>query len=747
MSEPGTPMDPPPAESTVEGSRQLLDELDAEATDYEEEEEQDQVTDLPPSVEVVSSDRRGTLSPMTQFETPVPIVETVEPEEEEDGLEIIEEETSVGDLRSPTDQTTPFMRTSIGNALNHVRNPQVQARAMAGGILSGIQALRRTVGSPTDPHVTIRSRTQEGGVSNQREPLAPPGSTLGGIYKTPRNSSSVPVPAPAPAPTTTALPVPKVAKTKTTPGSTASISSQANIGGFLRCLPIRTTVDLDDILAKSNVTISKADRNSMSKERRYACDAKATARVLPVKGLLDEVSYSSTDPNVLENTAKLADKLQTLKQALQAYDMLDVFYVQEFVDVLSSHRTKSAKVYDLFEDFLQLTPELVAESNYFYRVYVDDEAFNQDLTLSATLLQNNCTPGLWANLQADLNSIHPAFHGGPLLFYLAISRIQNPSQAAITHILETLRKIKITDYDGENVEKVVQILRSSHTLLLNASLGGINYVPDDFDLTILKILQTSSVPAFNGLFADELKTYTASSVIKRRQAVHLTPDELFEAANGMYRQLLATNEWHIPRKKHKHSVFIADDGTIKLICDNCGKEGHSKPNCPEQIDEERCKRNREKRLKAARARNGNPRRTGNPRQHPRRDKNTNTSGGDNHRPKRGDTRANTATGKHEIYSKKGKWVLDNAFYAKQQREVLSHIQEAYVAGGSDVQAFVSGLTTPTQSTAGTTVSSVQATPPVPVPSTVNTAATPQAPSDLSNRLQNSLLGVFSSLQH
>ena len=463
--------------------------------------------------------------------------------------------------------------------------------------------------------------------------------------------------------------------------------------------------DFSSVKLRTGIKYTKFQRNQMSIDRRGILDDKMTNRILAPKSLLSELSQSDKDPNILANATLLSQKLQMLRDAAQAYDMLTVFRIVTPVNVYISGALTNER-YDLFRDFLHLTAQQVGLSNAWYKTHPMDKLFEQDLELTSTLLQRNCTEMFWQQIQTDATPFPEEYSGGPLMFYLALRRLQNPSEAAIDHLLASLRTLKISKFDGENVDEVVKTLRATYTTLMNASIGGRNFVPSDFPKTVIEILQTSSVPKFNEDFADMEKKCRQDSYETGGRPIYPPIDRLLNAACMRYRDLVAIDKWNVPTAAKKQSSFLVLLAKGKIVCDNCGKEGHIKPECTEPINEEVCKKNREARMKyykehprhteggrGGRGRGGRGRGGRNP-------------GRGRGGPRRQDpaTRINTTTGVHEMQNKDGKWVKDNKFY-NCQTQILVAAANELLQQQQDNQSVMSGITLGTQpSAAGTSVS-------------------------------------------
>ena len=82
-----------------------------------------------------------------------------------------------------------------------------------------------------------------------------------------------------------------------------------------------------------------------------------------------------------------------------------------------------------------------------------------------------------------------------------LDTLQNNSEEAVTYLVNTVKGLKITDFDGENVDKVVSLIPGAVSWPSNMKTkSGNNAHLYDFAETLLKVFQTSSVPSFNALF-------------------------------------------------------------------------------------------------------------------------------------------------------------------------------------------------------------------------------------------------------
>ena len=55
------------------------------------------------------------------------------------------------------------------------------------------------------------------------------------------------------------------------------------------------------------------------------------------------------------------------------------------------------------------------------------------------------------------------------------------------------------------MDTAVSLIKSTYQVLVSVTSQTRSYVPDDFEHTVLKVLQTTSVNSFNEIFRDEEK--------------------------------------------------------------------------------------------------------------------------------------------------------------------------------------------------------------------------------------------------
>jgi hypothetical protein len=110
-------------------------------------------------------------------------------------------------------------------------------------------------------------------------------------------------------------------------------------------------------------------------------------------------------------------------------------------------------------------------------------------------LEQNASDSLWDKCLETHNLYPSVQHGGLLLFVIMIKKLKYDTEDAVCYVQESVKKMKLTHFDGENIKRAVSLFRCAERRL---KMG----VPEDFTQWVLDIFQTSlSIAAFNSQFA------------------------------------------------------------------------------------------------------------------------------------------------------------------------------------------------------------------------------------------------------
>jgi hypothetical protein len=99
------------------------------------------------------------------------------------------------------------------------------------------------------------------------------------------------------------------------------------------------------------------------------------------------------------------------------HEMGDVFKIISWgVNPATNDLQINGGTRDLYSDYSNLTVENVAQPNEFYRKYVDDETFTENIKLTLDYMKNNMTENLWNKVLEKYKPFQEKQKGGLLFF-------------------------------------------------------------------------------------------------------------------------------------------------------------------------------------------------------------------------------------------------------------------------------------------------------------------------------------------
>ena len=363
----------------------------------------------------------------------------------------------------------------------------------------------------------------------------------------------------------------------------------------------------------------KLTRHTLKGEEKTAFRTSVTGFVLSKSRKLSTISTKTDDEGLLKHVHSLELQLKQLKAHVIQHDIADVFTIMVPKDLsdlgeLTTTPSGAVEAYDLFEDYSKLHKTIVANSNAWYNSWIHEDYVRENMSYSYTMLQKNTDESLWNKCLEDYEEFHPIQRGGPLMLFLILKRIQDTSESALETFKKQVRKLKISSIKGEDVDVAVSLIKSTYKILTGASTADRSYVPDDFNQTVVKVFQTTSVRDFNQTFKD-----LERNVLERADMYSLAPEwptvsSLVNLATNSYSRMKVANKWH-GTGSGKAAAFAAqtpDRSTTSSVqrpkrrCFGCGKDTHLLPDCPEPRDEARIAKNRAA-FQKANPRNGSSR--------------------------------------------------------------------------------------------------------------------------------------------
>jgi hypothetical protein len=319
------------------------------------------------------------------------------------------------------------------------------------------------------------------------------------------------------------------------------------------------------------VVLRKEDRGKLSKDQLVKLQASTTGEL----SHKFEMMSGQTDDQLAE-CYNLAVRVDALAWRLKKTDTIggfDIFIKP--IDVNAGIPNRMPKTLPLIDYIDDLTLKLVRATMKFKRYY-GQEYDLQDLQWSQELLENSCDEDLRAKIIEKVHSVPDDEMGGAVFYYVMMQLIRIDTEKAVRSLLDKIGSLSIAKVPGENVCNVVSLIRGVLT-----RLRAVRMVPFDFTMTVIGIMETSTVSEFTSFFT-QMKHTVWMEKMRGRAPGKKYVDKILETAETRYLEMLNSEGTWTGIGKPK-SAFIAG-GTTPVTCHHCGQEGHIRPNCPQRTD-------------------------------------------------------------------------------------------------------------------------------------------------------------------
>jgi hypothetical protein len=310
------------------------------------------------------------------------------------------------------------------------------------------------------------------------------------------------------------------------------------------------------------------------------------------------------DQDKLEDTYALQMLLESTKEHFIQYGVSNVFTIILYDDADMQNVTGFK---DILVNHSVVTMAQVAKSNAWYATMVDGPlgvACRQNLTLSATFLLNNMEEGLKHRCIELYMSYDSTEQGGPLLYKIMMDHLQFNTDAAGKALVTMLKKMKLNEIKGENVDKIVGLVRTTIQRLgkIQHSVTGASAIPDDLNESLIEVFKTSTVKKFNDIFY-HLETQALTDKYAHSGMTHSFPsvNTLLDIAHNTYYDMSLANQWTGVTTKAKSTAFQASANASNagpLTCWNCGG-AHTLRDCKQKRDQKKIEAAKKKHREAA----------------------------------------------------------------------------------------------------------------------------------------------------
>lgn len=343
-------------------------------------------------------------------------------------------------------------------------------------------------------------------------------------------------------------------------------------------IPFVPSERLQEQFDKIGIPCKGIDRASLKQSNPKAYEKVKDTACAPIK---DKFSLMKT----VDEKSSLADfqsiysidtRLRVLKKSLKASDLLDVFTT--FTKWETTVRPGRSKVLPstaaefnscLLDKFNITTLDNVKKSSEFWMLSGGDHHV-ENVRWSGEKILDSCDEPLREKILESTHSLPQIFHGGPVYFFYMMSYVTTTSDQAMRCVVDKLHKLRLTDFDGEDVRRAVTFIRGAHQLLANNGA-----VPHDMNTSVFNMMRVCSTPAFVS-FVTNLETAYDLDVV-----TDTSIEFLLTKLEQKYTQLLGSNQW-LSKVTPAGSSFQANGSSDAddSICFNCGGLGHKSPQCP-----------------------------------------------------------------------------------------------------------------------------------------------------------------------
>lgn len=350
-----------------------------------------------------------------------------------------------------------------------------------------------------------------------------------------------------------------------TPGGSGNTNITVKLGGEdIEVLPVKFASG-----ASMTVLYRKTDRDDLKKENKLNDLFEKATRTRISK--LDLLTMTLSEEDKLDDTYNIGIQVGKIKSHFTRYDMHDVMGIVYFGPRGMSNPMGT---FDLFASYSTISEKEVALSNQWYNEYTAKDYYRQNLSLTLEFLENNTTTALWEKCLEIYEEYPLNQRGGPLMFLIIMKKLQSHTDSAVQYLTNSIKNMKITNFEGENVSRATSLIRGAHK-----RLKMISKVPDDYNKWILQIFQTSTVPEFNQSFAHiQREVEVVKPLLSGLPPLYPSVDDMVKMAEQLYLNLASENTWTGISNKANQSGFAALEGK-KVSCWNCGQEGHGLKEC------------------------------------------------------------------------------------------------------------------------------------------------------------------------
>ena len=185
---------------------------------------------------------------------------------------------------------------------------------------------------------------------------------------------------------------------------------------------------------------------------------------------------------------------------------------------------------------------------------------------SLELLEGSCELNLANKVQENMIALSSELESGPTYFFYMMKEIISSTEDAVLSMIDRVKHMKMSTFDGEDVSQVTGQLR-----MAIKRLEVLNKIPAEIEKHVITVLQTSSVSKFNNFFAQ------LEMNLRQIPTFNLKINKILSMADSLYREYLQIGDWTSAKFTTPANAFVANDNDNGMICKNCGKSHPGEP--------------------------------------------------------------------------------------------------------------------------------------------------------------------------
>lgn len=280
---------------------------------------------------------------------------------------------------------------------------------------------------------------------------------------------------------------------------------------------------INALSGKDRMDLSVADKNKIWKEaiRGLHPDKFKSNPDLSSGGLESIVS--------MENILRLDEMLTRLQKYIASFGMLNVFYIVKF-DHLDRPLKLDSTSKCILTEYHSIKLYEVEQSVEYFMQY-GREYHHENLKWSYDAIMNSCTPELRDALNGKMSVIKEELRTGPMLFMTLMKQLTNVSPQAARLVINKVESLNMSDIEGESIAVVNKTIHAIHKWL-----NMIRKVPNDFELIVLAIYKTTSIPVFQR-FLEAVKLHSMGF------GSTMSHEALMETALTFYEDAILEGTW------------------------------------------------------------------------------------------------------------------------------------------------------------------------------------------------------------